>query len=713
MKKIKLIQLPYQRFSHKNIKENHLNIPLAGGYLKAYCDSKDSKINLSLLGQFDTDLGGDAYILRKILDEDPILTGFTVNNFNIERTLYFITKLKEAKPELKTVLGGAEVSFYDNYPLSKSKVDYVIRGQGESPFYQLLQKVINKKGSLSEIPSLGYYEKGCAVFNSPSSVKNRLDCYPSPYLGGVLNKHLVGNTAYIESKRGCKYNCKFCYWGNRSEGKKGECFFSLDRIQKELEYLSGMDIFLVSFLDANFNYPRKRLYEIINLINKINYDGKFVFQCNLRAELVNREDAALLKKAGFKFVTTGLQTFNEWVLSQNTRTNHIESWLKGIKYLLEEGLLVSIEVILGLWGETPDTWKKLINFLVENDLHHKVICHILNCVPSSLLWKEKDDLGFVLQKKAPHLIIRNKDMTFQDIKTALIDIKETGIQMIGLDGLKDNTFPIFCDYLKGPVSKKIISDYDKRKPFTQLHIDLDVVVSKKRLQDEAVNLCERVSSSVLLKISSKDINNRIWDIVRFLNILSSANPYNVWNIVIDGNGIREDIIEKIYNSIFFKPSCLDYEGVYKGDILNNDCYRQSTRIFHLHPMGSQFVPLQFDFPYYDMGFMEIDNLNCDKTIKYSKYFSDGIIFDFSKDFQPEKVVLVFEELRGNFGIPKNIYFKNLCLQHIWNHFYGMVTVEPEGLDENIYSIGTLTVGHCFPKDKVKASVKQWLDFFAV
>lgn len=123
-------------------------------------------------------------------------------------------QVKAALPDLNIIWGGYFPSNHYEVTIQSDFVDYVIIGQGETPFRKFVD-VLHHGGALTDVPSLVYQDNGTlqmtprAPFvpldNLPRYPYDRLDVEQyigSSYLGQRVGAH--------HSSWGCPFACNFC-----------------------------------------------------------------------------------------------------------------------------------------------------------------------------------------------------------------------------------------------------------------------------------------------------------------------------------------------------------------------------------------------------------------------------------------------------------------------------------------------------------------------
>ncbi len=217
-------------------------------YLKSYC--KDIPIKTM---EFTINQNLD-YIVGELYKEEPDIIGFSTYIWNREETFKICETLKLINPNIKIILGGPEVSFDgENVLKTQSYIDFIIYGEGEVSFCELLEKIKNKEEDYNTINGLIYRDCGEVQINPPRVLIQNLDIIPSPYEN--LEENLQNKIVYYESSRGCPFNCQFCL----SSTIKGVRYFSIERVKRDLGILIDANVGQVKFVDRTFNANKKNM----------------------------------------------------------------------------------------------------------------------------------------------------------------------------------------------------------------------------------------------------------------------------------------------------------------------------------------------------------------------------------------------------------------------------------------------------------------------
>ena len=106
---IQLLQLPIPQPGLEPAKGN---VPLAAGYLKMYARRRglEEFYDVEIFPPELSNTLSDCGLVEEILARDPWMVGFTCYLWNIDRTLWIASRLKERRPEIRIILGGPEIT---------------------------------------------------------------------------------------------------------------------------------------------------------------------------------------------------------------------------------------------------------------------------------------------------------------------------------------------------------------------------------------------------------------------------------------------------------------------------------------------------------------------------------------------------------------------------------------------------------------------------
>lgn len=251
--------------------------------------------------------------LRQRIEQlKPDLVGIQALTFTLIDALKASASVKNCSKSIPVVLGGAHVTIYPRESLMFKDVDYIVRGEGEIVFKEMLDNLGNEAG-LEKISGIGFKREGEFVLTRNPSFINDLNSIPfpdrtfSPYQKyySLLSKNFPITT--MMTSRGCPYNCIYC----ERMGKKFRAI-SAEKVLDEIEHCLSLGIKEIFFHDDTFTIDKKRVFTICELIRKRRL--KFVWDARVRVDTVNYELLFSMKKAGCHRISFGVESGNARIL---------------------------------------------------------------------------------------------------------------------------------------------------------------------------------------------------------------------------------------------------------------------------------------------------------------------------------------------------------------------------------------------------------------
>ena len=380
------------------INAKNVHKALAPWRLKAYCEG----MGVGGIGVIEATVNDNVIeTVAKIYKAAPSVVGLSCCIWNIDYVNKVGGLLKKLLPEVKVVLGGPEVSFEEDlsgFPFA----DYIIRGAGETAFFELLKDIENNVE-----PQRKIIDGGCENFDS----------FPSPYTEDYFKSfegnqipHIENQLIYFESSRGCPFSCSYCL----SSVAKDLQYLSLERTKNELRLLTEKGAKCVKFVDRTFNADKKRAKEILQFVYSLQTDCTFHFEA--AADLFDEEMLQIIEKMPPCRVQfeIGLQSVNENVLSATGRKTDTAKVLANISRLTSfQNCHIHVDLIAGLPLETPETFAEAVNKCI-GCRPHMLQLGFLKMLKGARIRKE-NAFGEVFAPFAPYEVVKTGTMTFADI----------------------------------------------------------------------------------------------------------------------------------------------------------------------------------------------------------------------------------------------------------------------------------------------------------
>jgi radical SAM superfamily enzyme YgiQ (UPF0313 family) len=203
-------------------------------------------------------------------------------------------------------------------------------------------------------------------------------------------------TGSIQYSSGCPYQCEFCdipnlYGRNPRLKAPEQVTAELDRLLA----LGGIEG-PIYFVDDNFIGNRRAVRELLPVLiewqKSRNYP--FMFACEATLNLAKRpEILELMRQARFETVFCGIETPEPDALKAMAKEhNMMVPLLEGVATLNRYGMEVVAGIILGLDTDTPDSGRRILEFIEQSQIPMLTI-NLLQALPRTPLWDRLNDEG--------------------------------------------------------------------------------------------------------------------------------------------------------------------------------------------------------------------------------------------------------------------------------------------------------------------------------
>ncbi len=305
-------------------------------------------------------------VKKSVSAEKPDVIGLSC--WTIERGQAFKAAkvAKEAAPNAKIVIGGPHASAFPHHIFLKAPVDYVVTGEGEDTFLELLD-TIRHDGDITKVKGLAYCENEKTRQTGPRPLIKDLDSIPFVLheqfdYGRYNGMHDSERTAAaIITARGCPFKCTYCssaaYWGSKI--RKRSVQNVLEEV-KELFFHHGVCSIL--FFDDNLLVDKKRLISLCKGLCDLELDLTWAAEGSVRVDL---ELLNWMKKAGCYRIDFGVESGSPKILKNINKAFTVDDTRKAFRLCHEAGIRPNAYLMIGSPGETVDTVKETIKLMSE------------------------------------------------------------------------------------------------------------------------------------------------------------------------------------------------------------------------------------------------------------------------------------------------------------------------------------------------------------
>lgn len=313
-------------------------------------------------------------------------------NWNLQCAI--AQRVKARHPQCLVVAGGPDPDYRDpDFARHHPYIDLVVEKDGEMTFNEILASVMEGERRWDDIGGLWIREGHDSALRStgPAEVPSVFDY--SPYLdqASYYDRLLAGSRpgafhATLETNRGCPYACTFCDWGSSTMSKVRR--FDMARVEAEIEWLGRIKIGNVMCADANFGILARDL-EIADCINRSVRAYQHPVQVHYSAAKNNPDRVVAIAE---KFVETrvcpthilAVQHTRAEVLEATDRANiPTEKYVQVVRTLVDAGIPIMVQLILGIPGDTYELWKGSLGDLMEWGVHEDYDVYFYSLLPNA------------------------------------------------------------------------------------------------------------------------------------------------------------------------------------------------------------------------------------------------------------------------------------------------------------------------------------------
>jgi radical SAM superfamily enzyme YgiQ (UPF0313 family) len=318
----------------------------------------------------------------------PDIVGATAVSMTVNKSLSILKDYKSLSPNIITVIGGPHATFDSIGMLNSGAVDFVVRGEGEITFSELLDTLSNG-GDISSINGISYKSDG-KILHTPDR-----DLIKDIYILPLPARHLVTLSKYramdlpinMVTSRGCPHSCIFCL-GRKMVGQRVR-YFDVDRVVDEFEMLSKIGFSQINIADDLFTSNKKRCIAICDGI--ISRCIKQRWSAFARIDTVSEDLLIKLKEAGCVNLCFGIESGDQNILDRVKKRITLSKCQTVSDMCKRSGIIPFASFILGLPGETEETLMKTLRF--ARDLNMDFGMHILAPFPGTEIRENAEEYG--------------------------------------------------------------------------------------------------------------------------------------------------------------------------------------------------------------------------------------------------------------------------------------------------------------------------------
>jgi len=458
----------------------------------------------------------DSSLFKDLFDFEADIIGISSFTVSYPAAKNIADTIKKNKADTPIILGGwhasgCAISYMEGYErwslreiLNKnSSFDYIVVGEGEIIFKQLIEKI--KKYSkedllkqLEDMKGIGYILPDNTIVVSRAERIKCIDSLPFPdwndldidiYRDKRDSKNL---DLSVHLQRGCRYNCTFCQTPKSFPGNIVR-INSMDSVSNYIDYLiKKFSPTIITFTDEDFMSNIEWVTALCQMIIKKEYNKKVRFDSFASITDIDRFEKknvlTLMKKAGFFSFFAGIESFNKKTLKIYERPllnkKDINEYINLVQHAVyiskKNGLILMADYMIGFFFETEYEARTGFEQLKLIKGIPYIYLPIFTPFPGTKLWKIALEKDLLLKKdgKIPwelydcsHQVTKldyNLTSLREELEQSFYTSKQYKENMVS--DIKQNKQILDIIYL--PLFRKLCLDYPDNKELKSIFLQL-------------------------------------------------------------------------------------------------------------------------------------------------------------------------------------------------------------------------------------------------
>ncbi len=441
---------------------------------------------------FDLRFDKLSQVFDAISNEEPEFIGISVmTGPQIQYALKACEAIKKKFNNIKIVWGGVHATILPAQTLQNNNVDFVIRGEGEKAYYELVSGK-----NLSQIENLSF-KKGKKIFHNPKAkilTSSELNDLSVPWTLINPKSYIRNGNFNIITSRGCPFKCAFCYNTLFNNVWRG---WTADKCIQEFDKCLSFGAKNLTFYDDYFFANSKRIKHLFTYFKEQDIKWK----AELRVNRLNYSLAQEAKNHGCTQLYFGAESGSQRVLNILNKNTSVNDILQSAKITKEADLSADYSWMVGIPGETKADVKRtlsLIKIIKEINPESEFSIKILFPYPKTKIQDLAKQEGFhppstlldwakIRRERAPNYLKNKNQLEMISMTSAIIGRKvfeQENIPIFKLlrgmaefrwryeafgMGIENFFFKIFRELIDKVISGRNSAEYD---PFTHEFVSL-------------------------------------------------------------------------------------------------------------------------------------------------------------------------------------------------------------------------------------------------
>lgn len=309
---------------------------------------------------------GSIEIIDSIFSQEkiPKIIGFNTSSPNIHIVHDIARHIKRINRKITIVCGGPHASLAKEHTLAQKSIDYIVEGEGEIPFTNLVKEIFNNKSNIDRISGV-YKNVSGKIIGEPNATFYDLSKLPELRFDKLPIKryYTVRKRLYFHTTRGCAFSCIYCSvprcWGNKVREIPINVLF--DQIEKAVKKFRPDEIQIV---DDNFSHRKGKIIENFCLEKK-RRKLEFKWKCQVRADQLTDEIIKIMAENGCFEIDFGIESGNKKIQKYIRKNLNLTEAIAHVKYAHENNIFTKSFFMLGFPEEDFEQITDTINYSID------------------------------------------------------------------------------------------------------------------------------------------------------------------------------------------------------------------------------------------------------------------------------------------------------------------------------------------------------------
>lgn len=308
--------------------------------------------------------------LEKIVGEHQIVC-ISANSITWFTALPLIENISRINPRPIIIAGGLHPTYCDEHTMAISKIDIIVRGEGEIVLGEVL-KALAAGSPLDDIKGLTFRRNGRIVRTPDREPLTETQISKSPLPLWDRLPPMTYSFIPIEMSRGCKFGCTFCgiYHRRLWRAVSDECIER--RIEHAVQFLPRVRFHSFMFTDDCFTGNIDKLRAVESALRRHAPDVAIGIEARA-SDVLSVEALEILRNLKVEFIQIGVECGYNEGLKRIKKGITIEQVIASAHAMHAIGLdaRVKYSFIIGFPWESPNELMRTINFAMSLGSRYK------------------------------------------------------------------------------------------------------------------------------------------------------------------------------------------------------------------------------------------------------------------------------------------------------------------------------------------------------